>query len=153
MWKKKFFLMWYEPVVWIQINCVPENIQRSSAFTFLFHKMKPNPSLDWAHTLWHSLSTLPDTWNIKMQHPAVIRRWKWWQKIYPSSHLCHLAWEPQSCFLIRLRDFSGIFMCKWNTIVLGKWIGQLGEGFAYLAAQILTFIKSENNMNYFNKDT
>lgn len=32
-------------------------------------------------------------------------------------------------------------------------MGQLGEGFAYLAAQMLTLIKSGNNMSYFNKDT
>lgn len=32
-------------------------------------------------------------------------------------------------------------------------MGQLGDGFAYLAAQMLTLIKSGNNMSYFNKDT
>lgn len=115
--------------------------------------MKPNPRLDWAHSLWHPPATATDTSGIEMQHPAVIRGWNWWQKIYSSSHLCHLAWAPQSCFLIRLWDFSGIFMCKLNIIVLGKWIGQLGEGFAYLVAQMLTLIKSGNNMNSLNKDT
>lgn len=54
-------------------------------------------------------------------------------------------------FFIRLRDFSGIFMCKLNIIVPGKWIGQLGQGFAYLAAQMLTLIKSGNNVNFCNK--
>lgn len=159
MWKKQLVfdvkilqqLSWYELLDWIQISS--QNIRRSSALIFVFHEMKPNPWLDWAHTLWHSLSTAADTWSIEMQHPAVIRGWNWWQKIYSSSHLCHLAWAPQSCFVIRLWDFSGIFMCKLNIIVLGKWIGQLGEGFAYLAAQMLALIKSGNNMNYFNKET
>lgn len=32
-------------------------------------------------------------------------------------------------------------------------MGQLGEGFAYLAAQMSTLIQSGNNMSYFNKDT
>lgn len=144
-------LIW---VSWLNTNQLTYwDIQRSSALIFVFHEMRLNPWLDWAHALWHFPCTAADTWGIEMQHPAVIRGWNWWQKIYSSSHLCHLAWALQSCFLIRLWDFSGIFMCKLNITVFGKWIGQLGEGFAYLAVQMLTLIKSGNNMDYFNKDT
>lgn len=102
-------------------------------------------------TVWKFLPTQNNTRSIEMHHPAVITELNWWQSSCSSNHLCHLAWPPQSCFLIRLRDFSGIFMCKLNIIVPGKWIGQLGQGFAYLAAQMLTLIKSGNNVNFCNK--